>query len=120
DDGVDLVDEKDRTRIVLDLLHHGLEPLLEVAAIPGAREQRAHVERENGRVLEDVRHFAPHDLARKALGNRRLADAWITHEQRIVLLPAAKHLDGALDLGFAADERIDASLARLLVEVYAI
>jgi hypothetical protein len=38
----------------------------------------------------------------------------------IVLLPAAQHLDGAADLGFAPDQRVDLALARLLVEVDAI
>ncbi len=120
DHGVDLVDEHDRAGIGLELLDHLLEALLEVAAIARAGEQRAHVEREHGRVLEHVRHFAVHDAARKALGDRGLADAGIADEQRIVLLPAAEHLDGAVDLGLAADQRVDLALARLLVEVDAI
>ena len=60
------------------------------------------------------------DAARQAFGDRGLADAGIADEQRIVLLPAAQHLDGAADLGIAADQRIDLALARLLVEVDAI
>ena len=51
DHGVDLVDEHDRARIGLDLLDHLLEPLLEIAAVARAGEQRAHVEREHGGVL---------------------------------------------------------------------
>ena len=120
DHGVDLVDEHDRAGIGLDLLDHLLEPLLEVAAIARAGEQRAHVEREDGGVLEHVRHFAVDDAARQTFGDRGLADAGIADEQRIVLLPAAQHLDGAADLGVAADQRIDLALARLLVEVDAI
>ncbi len=45
DDGVDLVDEQDRLRIRDQDLHHGLEALLEVAAIARAGEHRRHVER---------------------------------------------------------------------------
>ena len=60
------------------------------------------------------------DLARQTLGDRRLADAGIADQEGIVLLPAAQHLDGALDLGLAADEGIDAPLTRLPVEVDAI
>jgi len=33
-------------RAVFEFLHDRLQPLLEVAAIAGAREQRAHVERD--------------------------------------------------------------------------
>ena len=69
---------------------------------------------------EHLRHVAHDDAARQALGDGRLADAGIADEQRIVLLPAAQHLDGALDLRPAPDQRIDAAGPRLLVEVDAI
>ena len=45
DQRVDLVDEEDRVRVVHELLQHRLQPLLEIAAVLGAGEQRAHVER---------------------------------------------------------------------------
>ena len=61
-----------------------------------------------------------HDAAREPLRNRGLADAGLADEQRIILLPPAQHLNGAVDLGFAADQRIDLAVARLLVEVDAI
>jgi hypothetical protein len=48
---------------------------------------------------------------------RGLADAGLADVQRIVLAAAAQHLDGALDLLLAADQRVDLALARLLVEV---
>ena len=61
-----------------------------------------------------------HDTARQTLGDRGLADAGIADEQRIVLLPAAEHLDRPVDLGVAADQRIDLAVLGLLVEVDAI
>ena len=120
DHGVDLVDEHDRARIGLDLLDHLLEPLLEVAAVARAGQQRAHVEREHGRALEHVRHFAMHDAARETFRDRGLADAGVADEQRIVLLPPAEHLDRAVDLGVAPDQRIDLAVLGLLVEIDAI
>ncbi len=117
---MDLVDEHDRAGRRLKLLDHLLEALLEVAAIARAGEQRAHVERKHRRVAQHLRHFAVHDAAREAFGDRRLADAGVADEQRIVLLAAAQHLDGATDLGLATDQRVDLALARLLVEVHAI
>ena len=117
---MNFVDEENGVLVLLDLLHHLLEALLEVAAIARAGEQRAHVKREHGRLGEHLGHIRVDDLARQALGDRRLADAWIADQQRIVLLAAAQHLDGALDLGVAADERIDAPLPRLPIEVDAI
>ena len=120
DDGMNLVDEEDRVLVLLDLLHHLLQALLEVAAIAGAGEQRAHVEREHGRSLEHLGDVGIDDLAREALGDRGLADAGIADQQRIVLLAAAQNLDRALHLRLAADQRIDPPFPRLAVEVDAI
>ena len=69
---------------------------------------------------QHLRHVAHDDAARQALGDGRLADAGIAHEQRVVLLPPAQHLDGALDLRTAPDQGIDAAGARLLIEIDAI
>ena len=120
DDGVDLVDEQDRARIVLDLLHHRLQAFLEVAAIARTGQQRAHVERKDGGVLQNLGHLALDDLAGEAFRDRGLAHAGITDEQRVVLLAPAEHLDGAQHLRLAPDQRIDLALARLPVEVDAI
>jgi hypothetical protein len=96
------------------------QPLLEVAPVARAREQRAHVEREHDRVLEHLGHLAAHDLARETLGDGRLADARIADQQWVVLLPATQDLDRALHLVFAADKGVDLALAGLLVEVDAV
>ena len=63
DDGVDLVDEQYRAVEIFDFLHHSFQAFFEVAAIARARQQRAHVERKDGRGFENVRHFALDDLA---------------------------------------------------------
>ncbi len=117
---MDLVDEHDRARIGLDLLDHLLEPLFEIAAITRAGKQRAHVEREHGRVLEHFRHFAMDNPPRQTFRDCGLADAGLADEQRIVLLAAAENLDGAVDLGVAPDQRIDLAVLGLLVEIDAI
>ena len=120
DDGVDLVDEQHRVGLLLELGEDRLQPLLEVAAIARAGEQRAHVERVDHRLLQHLGHLALDDLAGQALGDRRLADAGLADIERVVLGAAAQHLDGALDLVLAADQRIDAAFAVLLVEVDAV
>ena len=52
DHGVQLVDEDDGLAFVLrDVLQHGLQALLELAAVLGAGEQRRHVERQHALVL---------------------------------------------------------------------
>ena len=115
-----LVDEHDRAVIGLDLLDDLLQPLLEIAAIAGAGEQHTHVEREDGGVLQNVRHVAVDDALGQTFGNRRLADAGIADEQRVVLLPAAQDLNRALDFLVAPDQRVDLAVFGLEVEVDAV
>ncbi len=57
-DGVDLVDEQDRPFLALDLLEQHLEALLEITAILGPRQQRAHVQRINSAARNHLRHIA--------------------------------------------------------------
>jgi hypothetical protein len=117
DEGVDLVDEQDGVRLVLERLEHALQALLEVAAVLGAGQQRAHVERVDLRVGQDLGHVALRDAPGQAFGDGGLADAGLAHQQRVVLAPAAQDLDDALDLVLAADQRIDLAVLGLLVEV---
>jgi hypothetical protein len=117
DQRVDLVDEEDRVGLVLQLLEHALQALLEVAAVLGAGQQRAHVQRVDGGVGQHLGHVLLGDAPGQALGDGGLADAGLAHQQRVVLAPAAQHLDDALHLVLAADQRVDLAVARQLVEV---
>ena len=107
DHRVDFVDEKNRVRIVDQLLQHGLQPLLEVSPVFRAGEERAHVERVHRALGEEVRHAAFDDPAREPFGDRRLAHARLTDEKRIVLAAPAERLHNALELLIAADQRVD-------------
>ena len=99
------------------LLQHGLEPLLEFAAVFRARDQRAHVEREQLLVVQALRHVAVDDAQRQPLDDRGLADAGLADQHRIVLGAARQHLDGAADFLVAADHRIELAVARGLGQV---
>ena len=48
-----------------------------------------------------------HDLGREALDDRRLPDARLADEDRVVLGPPAEHLHHALDLLDTADDRVE-------------
>ena len=58
DQHVHLVDEEDGLRL-LDLVDDLLEPLLELAAVHGARHQRAHVQHDQAPVQQDLGHLSP-------------------------------------------------------------
>ena len=121
DDGVQLVDEEDDLPGgVGDLLQDRLQPLLELAAVLRAGDQRAHVERDDPLVLQPFRHVLPDDALRQPFDDGGLADAGLADQHRVVLRPARQHLDDAADLLVAADHRIELALARELGEIAAV
>ena len=108
DDRVQLVDEEDDLAgRVLDLREHGLEPLLELAAVLRSGEERADVERPDALALEPLGNVARDDALGEPFDDRRLADAGLADQHRVVLRPAREHLDDAADLLVAADDRVE-------------
>ena len=102
------------------LLEDGLEPLLELAAELGPGDQRAHVQRDDLAVLQALGHVARDDPLGQALDDRRLADARLADQDRVVLGPPAEDLDDPADLRVAADDRVHLALAGQLDEVAAV
>ena len=120
-EGVDLVDERDDLAVrLLDLLEDRLEALLELAAVLRAGDHRGQVQADEPLVPQGLRHVAAHDALGEALDDRGLAHAGLTDEDRVVLRPAAQHLDDAADLRVAADDRVELPLARRGGEVDAV
>ena len=107
DEGVQLVDEEDRVVRVAQLLDDLLEPLLELAAVLRAGDERADVEGQDALVEQRLGHVAGDDPVGQALGDRGLADARLADQRRVVLRPAAEDLDDPLDLLLAADDRVE-------------
>ena len=113
DHRVQLVDEEDDLSLrVGDLLQHGFQPLLELAAVLGSGNQRPHVERDDAFVLEAFGNIAAFDAARETLDDRGLADAGFSDEHGIVLRAAGENLDDAANLLVTADDRVELLLAR--------
>ena len=120
DGGVHFVDEEDRLRPRGERGDDRLEALLEVAAEAGAGEQRAGVEREDLGSGQRALHVVVEQPGGEAFGQRRLPDARITDEHRIVLAAAAEDLDGALQFLGPADQRVEQTLSRPIGQVHAV
>ncbi|MGY3470862.1 hypothetical protein ACVW0I_007733 [Bradyrhizobium sp. LM6.11] len=115
---VHLVNEQDEIAVARGhLLKHGLQPLLELAAIFRAGDQRTEVQRQQLLVLQALRHIAIDNAQRQALGDGGFADAGLADQNGIVLGPARQHLDRTADLLVAADDRIELAVARRLGQV---
>src|SRR5262249_5511422 len=121
DDRVELVDEEDDLALrVGDLFQDRFQALLELAAILRAGDARAHVERDDALVLEAFGDVATEYAAGEPFDDRRLSDARLADEDRIVFRAAREHLDDAADLLVAADDRIELVFARQLGEIAAV
>ena len=70
--------------------------------------------------LERFGHLVAEQPRGQAFGHRRLADAGVADEHRVVLAPPRQDLDRALKLLRPADERIEPSGPRALGEVLAV
>ncbi len=114
---MDLVDEQNRARLLLQLGDHALQALLEVAAILGARDQRTHVECINRAVRKHFGNFPLDDQARQSFGDRGLTDARFTYVQGVVLAAPAQNLDRPLHFQLAADQRIDPPVLRQAIQI---
>ena len=117
DRGVDLVDEEDRHRALAERVDDRLEALFEIAAEPGAREERAGVERKTFGPFEQIGHVLAEQACGEAFGERGLADPRVADEDRIVLPSAAENLERALQLRGASDQRIELAGAGAIGQV---
>ena len=120
DHRVNFIDKEHTMRRLFQLQHYRLQPFLEITAIAGSGQQRAHIQRIDRRLRQNLRHLFIDDAFGQAFGDRRLANPGVTDIKRVVLGAAAKHLDGAFDFGFPADQRIDLAVLGFLVQVDAI
>lgn len=121
DDGVEFVDEEEDASVALfDFVEHGFEAFFEFAAVLRAGDKRAHVEREDGFVLQAFGHVAAHDALRESFNDGGFAHAGFADEDGVVFCLAGKDTDGAADLVVAADDGIHFALLRLFHEIDAV
>ena len=115
---MDLIDEEDSPVLLLQLLDHLLEALLEVPAELRPRKESAHVQRVDPRLAKRFGNLSVHDPLRKSLRDGRLSHTGLAHVDRVVLEPPAEDLDGSLEDLFPADERVNAAAPRFLRQVH--
>ena len=109
---VDLVDEEDDFALgLLDLVHDGLKPLLELAAELGAGDEGAHVQGEHPPAPEDVGNVLGDDALREALGDGGLADAGAADDDGVILGAPGEGLHKPADLLVAANHGVQLAIA---------
>ncbi len=104
---VHLIDKQHHLTITgFDFFQYGFQAFLKLAAIFRAGDKRPHIQRQQRFVGKRLRHVAIHNPLRQPLGNSCLANARLANQDRVVLCPAGQNLDGAADLGLAANHRV--------------
>ena len=89
DHGVEFVDEEDDAAFGGgDFAQHGLQALLELAAVFGAGQQRAHIERHDAGTAHGFGAVTADDALREPFDDRRLAHAGFADEHGVVLRAA--------------------------------
>ena len=116
-DRVKLVNEKNDILHLADLIHHRLDPLLELTTVFRTGNHQREVECHDFFVAQNFRHIARGYFLSKAFDDRRLADARFTDQHRVVLGAAAENLDDALDFALTSDHWIEPAFFGDLGEV---
>ena len=94
-----------------------LQPLFELAAILGARNESPHVERHEFLVREIVGNVAVDDPQGQSLRDGRLADTRFANQDRIVLGSPGQDLHGSADFVVATDDGIDLPFPRICSQI---
>ena len=115
---VDLVDEQNHAAVrVRHLLHHRLQPVLELAPELRAGDEEPHVEAHHANTLQRRGDVPRDDALRQTLDDRGFAHPGLADQHRVVLAAPRQNLHRAPDLVVAAHNRVELSLARLVRQV---
>ncbi len=116
---VQLIDEDDGVLVLHQLLHDGLQPLFELAAILRSGDDQREVQRQDALVGKERGHVALRDALGQAFDDGGLAHARLADQHGVVLGPAAQDLHHALEFVVAADQGIERAVQRGLRQVAA-
>ena len=99
------------------MFQYRFQALLEVATIFGTRQQRAHIQRIDNRIIQYLWHIVLDDTPGQAFGNSGFANPRLTDQQRVILAPAAQYLDDAFDLRLTTYQGVNFALGGSLVQI---
>ena len=102
-----LIDEQDDFALgLLNLVQNGLQTFLKFAPVFRAGNQGAHVQRENGLILQGFRHVLLDNPLSKALSDGGFAHAGLTDQHGVILGLSGQNADDVPDFLVTADDRV--------------
>ena len=115
-----LVDKRNHALVRAQLAHNAAQTLLKLAAVLGSRDQRRHVDGQDTRVFQLLRHIAVRNRLCQRLGNRSLAHTGIPQQDGVVLSAPRQNGQHAEYLVVPSDHRIELSAPRKLGQIHRI
>ena len=104
---VQLVDEQnDPAFLFRPFLQHGLQAFLEFAAVLGAGDHGAQIQREQALSLQTFRHLLVGDPQSQTFHDRGLADARLPDQHRVVLGAPLQNVHGAANFLVPSYDRV--------------
>ncbi len=98
-------------------LQHGLQSVLEFAAVFRSGHQRSKIERHNALRLQHFRHIAGHNSLRQSFHNRSFSHSRFANQHRIVLRAPRQNLHHAADFFVAPNHGIELSSPRKVRQI---
>ena len=114
---MNLIDEDDDVRVVLQLLEQGSDALLKLSTVFRACHYGSHVETYHAAIEEHRRCLMTGDELCQAFDNSTLAHTRFTDKDGVVLLSASENLDDALNLFLPANNGVELALGSRTCEV---
>src|SRR5690606_36797444 len=105
-DRVQLVDEQDHIRRLLQFIHYSLHPLFKLAAVFCSGHERSEVEGHYPFAKENARYFLLNNPEGQTFSYSGLTNTRFTDQYRVVLLSPGKDLSYAFNFFFAAHDGI--------------
>src|SRR5680860_86670 len=117
DNGMDLVNKQNCMLFFFQISEQPLETFLEIATVLGSGKQSAEIQRVHHTIGNDIRYLAINNALGQPFCNGCFTHTSFTNQQRIILAPAHENLHHSLNLVLTTDQRINAALASLLIQV---
>src|SRR6202021_2619737 len=103
-----------------EVVEHALEALLKFTAKFRARDESAHVERQNALVFQTLGHLVVDDPLGQTFHDSGLTDAGLANEHRVVFGTALQDLDRATNLVVATYDRVELARRGARSEVHGV
>ena len=111
DDVVNFIDEQDNLAIgFVNFIQNRFQSFLEFTPVFRTGNQRTHIQREDGLVLQVLRNISVHNSLCQSLDNGGFAHTRLTNQYRVIFGPSGQDFDGPADFFISSDYRIQLSL----------